>query len=106
MDQQDFTADDAARLVSAVVGESSTATFATELPRSGDVALILRENGGIEVLSVMPDNPSKDTLQSLGIRGLFALALLQLARNPDLMLPAMEAANAEVRDTAASILPN
>lgn len=80
-----ITYEEAMTIVEAVVGDQTDVQFATSQVGNGDVAVVLRANGGIEIMSTIPDNPDKANLQSLGIRGLFALSLMQLAMNPDFM---------------------
>jgi len=80
-----ITYEEAANIVEAVIGDQTEVQFATSQVSNGDVAVVLRANGGIEIMSTIPDNPDRANLQSLGIRGLFALSLMQLAMNPDFM---------------------
>ena len=80
-----LTYEEALTIVESVIGDQTDVQFATSQVSDGDVAVVLRANGGVEIMSTIPDNPDKANLESLGIRGLFALSLMQLAMNHDFM---------------------
>lgn len=88
-----ITKDEAQSVIDAIRGDKDAPIFAQSHPAEGDVALILRKESGMEILSVMYDNPSDVSVHSLGLRGLFAIALFRLAQDADLMQKAMNEAN-------------
>lgn len=76
---QDMTPAAATAFVEAVVGpDNNPFKYATQSVRSGDIAIVLRAEGGVEILSLLPDNPNQEDLASLGVRGTVALALSRL----------------------------
>lgn len=101
-----ITTDEAQMAIEAIRGDERVPTYATDHPREGDVALILRKEGGMEVLSVMYDNPSDVNVHSLGLRGLFAIALFCVSRNPEIMQAAMEEANEVMEEYQGLKRPN
>lgn len=88
-----ITKEEAQQAIDAVRGDKDAPIFAKNHAKEGDVALILRKDGGMEILSVMPDNPTSLNVHSLALRGLFAIALFRLAQNADLMQAALNDAN-------------
>ena len=84
MQETPMTAQTARAIAQYVAGEGQP-SFAKGMPQGGDVALVLKGGGGVEILSVLPENPDARTLEDLGMRGTVALALFALIQNEDLM---------------------
>lgn len=80
-----LTLEEADKIIAAVMGEADQPSFATNMPAAGDVGVILKANGGVEILSVLPSSPDQVDMAGLGLRGLFAVALYKLAHQPELM---------------------
>lgn len=95
---QRFTKEEVQAAIDAIRGDKTAPLFASSYPEEGDVALILRKDGGMEVLSVMYDNPGNLDVHSLGLRGLFAIALFRLSQDADLMQAAINDANAFIEE--------
>jgi hypothetical protein len=89
MTDQTLTTEEALKIIEATLGAAEHPPFSTNMPSGGDIAVVLKANGGVEILSVMPDSPDKVNMASLGMRGLFAVALYKLAQNPELMRDAL-----------------
>jgi hypothetical protein len=99
-----ITPDEIIMMTDAVIGEGrGEPVWATDSVRAGDIALILRKEGGIELLSLLPDEPTLDSVKSMGVRGLFALALYRLGQDHDAMQAAIPSAHEAAQLFAAKI---
>ena len=84
MQETTMTPELARSLIQLVNGDGQP-RMATAMPQGGDVAVVLKAGGGVEILSVMADNPDQAAMEELGMRGTVALALFALLSNEALM---------------------
>lgn len=96
MTDKRLTSDEARELFGAVIGDGTLPDFMNAMPEQGDVALVLKHGGGMQMLSVMADNPNPTTLGSLGMRGLFAIALFKIAHDAELMASVLQTVSGEL----------
>lgn len=73
-----------------IVGSAESVPFGNKMPQSGDVCLVLRAGGGLEMLSVMtPDGKDAEgkpiDLNQLSLRGVFLMALFKMAQHRAMM---------------------
>lgn len=71
-----------------VIGVQKPNPFATKPIEDGDIAVVLRNDGGIEILSTLPPEANVEVLAAFGKRATFALTLFKLAHDEDLMTDA------------------
>lgn len=90
--------------MSAVIGDDYEGGIATHPMRSGDVAVVLRASGGIELCTLAPEDPDQADLGSLGMRGLYALALFKLAHDPGLMRDVIRIVHKETEQSSAPVV--
>lgn len=65
--------------------------FSTTPLANGDIALVMRANGGVDILTNL-DDPSNVDQDGLALRGLLTLALTELLTQVPFMTPAIRAA--------------
>lgn len=103
MTDKKLTPEEAARLTEAVIGDGELPEFMSAMPEQGDVALVLKHGGGMQILSVMADNPNPTTLGSLGMRGLFAIALFKIAHDAELMASVLQTVSGELEGSTPKL---
>ena len=103
MTDKRLTPEDAAKLTAAVIGDGDLPEFMSAMPEQGDVALVLKHGGGMQILSVMADNPNPTTLGSLGMRGLFAIALFKIAHDAELMASVLQTVSGQLEGSTPKL---
>lgn len=99
-----ITSDEAAEIIKSVIGEGDRPAFASRPAELGDISLILRRDGGCEILSnvvvgLKDQKPlTPEEMQGVAMRGLVAVALYKIAHNTDMMAKVLTVVNREFQE--------